>query len=442
MDVRAPYDSALIAGSMRFSYALFSLILVLCFVLCVPRILSAGEVSLDDLIQEALKNSPQILSAEARAAAAHYRIPQAASLPDPMFMFGYQNEGFERYTYGKSPDAQWMFSLSQMFPFPGKLPLRETMTTRESEALRASSGSVRLKTIARIKDLYFQLFLAYKLTDLVREKSSLFSRVEEAAVSRYSTGIGPQQEVLMAQTEKYMLLEREEMLHQKIQALGAMLNRETGRMTGLPIGKPSEPAQTAFVFGIDELIPTAYEKSPEIHMRQKVVAAAEARVLLAKKEYYPDFTVTANLAERRHLDDMWSLTTAVSIPVFYRTKQRQAVLESEASLAEARSELDSLKLEISSEITDTHSMLQTAQKLMDLYRNGLLPKAYQDFELALSGYSTGKVEALTVISRLKSVIESEASYWEQFVGRERAIARLEALTGITNIPQQSASHQE
>lgn len=442
MRVRALRGSAMAAGNMRFSHALIPLLILLSVVLCAPRTLSAGEVRLDDLLREALEHSPQILSAEAHAAAAYYRIPQSASLPDPMFMLGYQNEGFERYMYGKSPDAQWMFSLSQMFPFPGKLPLRETMTTRESEALRASSGSVRLKTIARIKELFFQLFLAYKLTDLVEEKSTLFLRIEEAAVSRYATGMGSQQEVLMAQTEKFMLLEREEMLHQKIQALEAMLNRETGRTTGLPLGRPSEPSRTEFVFSIEELLAMAHKKSPDIRMRERMVAAAETKVLIAEKEYYPDFTLTANLSERRHLDDMWSLTTAVSIPVFYRTKQRQAVHESEASLAEARSALDSMKLEISSEIRDNHSMLKTAQKLMDLYRSGLLPKAYQDFELALAGYRTGKTDALTVISRLKSVIEFETSYWEQFIGRERAIARLEALAGITNIPQLSVLRKE
>ena len=44
-----------------------------------------------------------------------------------MFMFGYQNEGHDRYTYGEMQGAQWMFSASQMFPFPGKLPLKGEM---------------------------------------------------------------------------------------------------------------------------------------------------------------------------------------------------------------------------------------------------------------------------------------------------------------------------
>ena len=40
---------------------------------------------------------------------------------------------------------------------------------------------------------------------------------------------------------------------------------------------------------------------------------------------------------------------------------------------------------------------------MDLYKNGLIPKTYQDFDSALAGYGTGNVEAITVITTLKSV---------------------------------------
>jgi hypothetical protein len=85
---------------------------------------------------------------------------------------------------------------------------------------------------------------------------------------------------------------------------------------------------------------------------------------------------------------------------------------------------------LSSAIRDNYSMLRTAEKLMELYKNGLIPKTYQDFESALSGYVTGKVEAITVISRLKSLIELETLYWNQFVEREKAIARVEAITGV------------
>ena len=74
---------------------------------------------------------------------------------------------------------------------------------------------------------------------------------------------------------------------------------------------------------------------------------------------------------------------------------------------------------------------------MSLYRDGLIPKSRQDVELSLSGYMTGTVDALTVITRLKSVIDFEISYWGQFAEHEKAAARLEAIAGLSRITTDS-----
>jgi hypothetical protein len=86
---------------------------------------------------------------------------------------------------------------------------------------------------------------------------------------------------------------------------------------------------------------------------------------------------------------------------------------------------------LSSAIRDNYSMLKTTERLMELDREGLIPKIQQDFESALSGYGTGKTEAITVINRLKTIIDFETSYWGQLAEREKAKARIEALTGTT-----------
>ncbi|MEW6418165.1 MAG: TolC family protein [Nitrospirota bacterium] len=134
----------------------------------------AEDLALQNLIEEALKNNPEVLIAESRWKTSTFKIPQAKSLPDPMFMFGYQNEGFRKYTFGKSEDAEWMFSASQMFPFPGKLSLKGEMASKESESMEESYSTVKLNTVARVKELYYDLFLTYKNIDLIREKKPFF----------------------------------------------------------------------------------------------------------------------------------------------------------------------------------------------------------------------------------------------------------------------------
>jgi len=388
-------------------------------------------IDLQSLIDEALANNPEIQASLARVSAVEHRIPQEKSLPDPMFMVGYQNAGFDQYTYGMMPDAMWMFSASQMFPFPTKLSTKGKMATSDFESAKKMHESLRLSVIARVKELYYDLFLAYKNLDLIKDSSMLFSKIEDAASARYSSGMAPQEELIMAQTEKYMLVEREQMLNQKIQATNAMLNATIGKDVNSPLGKPAKLEHTEFTYTLDDLLEMALEQSPEIKAKDEMTDSSESKVKMAKKEYLPDFTFSANYYERGdNFDDMWSITTSINIPIFFWKKQRQAVLEATEDFSAAKSDLEATKLMLSSAIKDNYSMLKTSEKLVDLYENGLIPKVRQDFDAALARYATGQVEEITVISRLKSLVDYELMYWTQLAEREKAIARIEALTGL------------
>ncbi len=389
----------------------------------------AQDLKLSDIVEEALKNNPDILASQAKIEAARYRIPQLKSLPDPMFMFGYQNEGFDRYTYGEMQGAQWMFSASQQFPFPGKRSLKGDMAERDAESLEAMHELLKLRTAARVKELYFDLFLVYKNIDLLKSKRDLFIRIEDLALGRYAAGKAMQQEVLMAQTEKYMLLEKEEMLRQKILSLEAMLRATLGRDSRVPLGRPIDPVYRPFTLTVDDALQMADRHSPEIKARAKMLEAANTRLLMAQKEYYPDFNINASYYNRKgDFKDMWSATSTINIPLYYKTKQEPAVLEAKAFLAQAKQELEAVKLMVSAAIQDNFSMLRSSEKLMDLYRNGLIPKNVQDVESAFTGYATGRTDAIVVISRLKTLLDYEALYWSQFAEREKALARLHAIT--------------
>lgn len=397
---------------------------------------TAQDLKLDDLISEALKNSPEIHSYQSRNEGARQRIPQAGSLPDPMVMFGYQNEGFNRYTYGEEPNSQWMFGLSQQFPFPGKRALKGEMAERDAESQEAMYELLKLRTVSRVKELYYDLFLAHKNIDLLKERRTLFDRIEELALARFGSGKGMQQEVLMAQTEKYMLLEKEAMFQQKIVSLEAMLKAAIGREDGNSLGRPGDFSHQPFPINNDEVVKMALDHSPEVKSRNKMIEAANARVLMARKEFYPDFGINAQYFNRRgEFMDMWSLTATVNIPLYYRSKQVPALKEAKANLTQAKQELESVKLMVTAAVRDNMSMVRSADKLMDLYKNGLIPKSTQDVELALSGYSTGRTEAIVVLSRLKTLLEYENQYWTQLIEREKAIARLHAISeGMSSIP--------
>ena len=389
----------------------------------------AQDLKLDDLVDEALRNNPEIQAYDARIDGARQRVPQARSLPDPMLMFGYQNEGFDRYTYGKEQGAQWMFGATQQFLFPGKRALKGEMAKLDADSQEAMLEFLKLRTVARVKELYLDLFLAYKNIDLLRARQVLFARIEDLALGRYGTGKGMQQEVLMAQTEKYMLLEKEAMFKQKIESLDAMLRATIGREGGTSLGRPVAPSYQPLLYKTEEAVELALSHSPEIKSRSKMIEAAETKVKMAKKEFLPDFSINANYYKRTgDFMDMWSLTSTINVPIYFFTKQAPALSEAKAGLVQAKQELEAAKLMIAAAIRDNISMIRSADTLMDLYKNGLIPKNTQDVDLALSGYATGRTEAIIVLSRLKTLLEYETQYWTQFTEREKAVARLHAIT--------------
>jgi outer membrane protein TolC len=423
---------AVVSGEIKSSLVIVISLMIL-FLLHPP--VFGEELDLGWLIDEALKNNREILMLTDKAAAAEHRIMPAQSLPDPMVTFGYQNTSLSTYNYNKDGDSYWIATASQMFPYPGKRELKGDMARADAEGQKAYLDALRLRVVSRVKELYNDLFLAYKMIDILQEKIDLFSRIEGAALARYSTGTGPQQEVLMAQTEKYMILERQEMFRQKIQSQEAMLNLTAGRAPTAPLGRPKQLASTKIDFTLEELTKKAYEASPEIRVKEKMIAASEAKLQMAKKEFYPDVTLNAGVNQAGpDFQNMYMLTASVNLPVYFQTKQDPAVKEATASLSEAKHDLEATKLMLASTLRDNYSMMRSAERQLDLYENALISKSTQDYQLALSGYAAGKIEALTVISRLKSFLEVELLYWNQFVEREKALARITAITGV-GIPE-------
>ncbi|MDI6743605.1 MAG: TolC family protein, partial [Smithella sp.] len=242
-----------------------------------------------------------------------------------------------------------------------------------------------------------------------------------------------QQDVIMAQTEKYMLLEKEEMGRQKIQSLEAMLKAVIGRHQGDSLPRPIEPVYQLFARDIHEAIHLATQNSPELKSRHKMLEAANTKVAMARKEYYPDFALSGSYYNRSgDFPDMWAATVTFNLPVYFQSKQKPAVMEAEANVSQADQELVATQLMIEAALRDNYAMLRSAERLMEIYKDGILPKTRQDIEQALTGYSTGRGETVNILSRLKTLLDYEFLYWSQLVEREKAVARVQAITAGLN----------
>jgi outer membrane protein, heavy metal efflux system len=408
------------------------LIMLLAFLgVLVTRPLQARDAMLEGLISDALKNNPQLIAAEQKADAAFKKVPVKKSLPDPMLMFGYQNAGFNKITYGEMLDSQFMFTASQMFLYPGKRRLSGEVADYEARVLKSSADFLKKQITLSITEQFYDIMYACREQYILSLKNEINGKLEKAALSMYASGMASQEDVIMAQSEKYMILERQEMARQKVEALNAMLSSETGSQVNLSFDMSAEYPITPFPFSQDELTKKAHETSPDIMMQKNMVEAQTRMLQIAEKEALPDVTLNASYMNKGGgFDDMWSLTASLPIPVFYASKQKNQIEGAGISMAAARKEMEGARLMAESLIRDSYSMIRAADKLMEIYRKALIPKGRQDIDSVLARFSSGKSNSMQTISRLKQPLEFELSYYQQFTSREKAIARINSVTGI------------
>lgn len=390
----------------------------------------AENSELERIIVKALDHSPELAALRSKAGASRHRIPQAGSLPDPMFMVGYQNMGTRAYTYGDE-DSQWMFTASQMFPFPGKLSLKTEMAEKEADSLQYETEMSEINLIQKIRETYYDIALASKELEIISAKKTLYEKIEETSLARYSTGMGMQQDALMAQTEKYMLIESSEMIKAGILSKKAMFAGFTGDYEAKDNIDPVFPAMTEFTLSIDEALKKAESGYPEILAKMKMSDASKSRAEMAKKEYFPDFTVSAGYGLRGgDYDDMVNVSATANIPLYYKTRQSEGVYEAKKLLDQSRHEVEEAKVMTASRIRENYAMLKSSENLSKLYINAIIPKNRQDFDLSLASFSAGRTEASMVMEKLKKLRDSETAYWKNLAEREKAVARIEALAGI------------
>ncbi len=390
----------------------------------------ASDTQLESLLKNALTKNHEILMMEHRVKGAKHRISQSGALPDPMLMFGYQNEGWSRFTLGEMQGAQWAFSVSQSLPFPGKLSLKKEVAEKEAEVTSISLEALKTSTAQRVYELYYDLFLVQKSLQLLKSNHSVLQQMEEIALSRLSLGLIRQQEVLSIQSQKYMLMEQEAMFRQKAEALEGMLNTIADREVSSPFSPIPDIELTDFNHTLQDLIRLSEEGSFELKTKRQAQKVWESKIDLARREYYPDFTVSAGIFPRTGpFLDMWSLTVSMNIPLFYKSKQRQMVYEAEAMSNEARHEIKASMALLQASLRENLAMIQSADKIMEIYKKALIPTAYQELETMLYSYRVGTIETSEVVQKIRQIIDLESAYWRQVVDRQKAVIRIKALTG-------------
>ncbi|HLG16173.1 MAG TPA: TolC family protein [Blastocatellia bacterium] len=385
------------------------------------------------LVDQALERNPEIQSMARSFDMMRARIPQARALPDPMLEVGYLGNivPIPPFDIQKGdPSSARMVSFSQEIPFPGKRPLKEKMAAMSAESEWWAYEQVRLNVVAEVKDAYFDLYYFTKASEIVSKNKDLLEKFEKIAEARYAVGRGIQQDVLKAQVEISKLIDQLTVLEQRRQTSVARLNSLLNRDPESPLGKSEEVQPQGFAVGLAELRELALANYPSLKSQRRAIDRERYGVQLAQKEFYPDFSVRFSYQNRPEMPDMYGVSIGVKLPLYFWQKQRPAVAEAAASAAAEEKRLENATTLLFFKLKDKYLAAATAQRLVSLYGTTIIPQSSLSLESAIAGYEVGKVDFLTLLDNVVTLLNYELSYYEQLSNVEKAVAAMEPLVGV------------
>ena len=166
-----------------------------------------------------------------------------------------------------------------------------------------------------------------------------------------------------------------------------------------------------------------------LHRDEKMIQRAEVAVNMARKEYYPDFTLNGGYYNMGGMPPMYMFRADFKIPLYYFRKQRAAVTEQSQNLAQSRKTYEATNQDLHFRIQDEYLMAETASQLVKLYDKAVIPQASLALESSLSSYETGSVDFLSVLMNYTTVVDYQMNYYEELQNFYLALARLEEMTG-------------
>jgi len=392
----------------------------------------AGAQTLASLVNETLRNNREILAAQKKYEAARQRPAQASSLPDPTLSIGSASNGppWPGAGLGANPTSNVGFAVSQQVPYPGKRKLRGEIAQKEADAEFEAYLAVRLNVIERLKQAYHELHHAQVSIESVKRSQDLLRTILQISEARYAVGRASQQDVFKAQTQfsifEAQLVRYEQELASKEIEINALLDRRPGGH----IEVPEEMSAGELKASLPELLSHARTQSPALAREQKLVERTDLSANLARKDYYPDYTVSGGYFNQGSMAPMWQLRVDVQIPAYFWRKQRAAVAEQAFAASDARHSYEAADVEIEARIREEYTVAETARKLADLYKKSVSPEARLALESSLAGYETGALDFLPVFSNFMNVVDYELAHHEQIMQFHVALARLEEMTGM------------
>ncbi|MXX04560.1 MAG: TolC family protein [Gemmatimonadetes bacterium] len=401
-----------------------------------------SDARLDGIIDEALTRNFELKSVTGRmqAARAQARIVGAPLLPQVSLDFnrtrtrrnfiGFPipggNGGVLKTTstnYGVSTNINWEIDLW------GRLSDDKAAALADLQGSQADLYGVRSSVAGQTAKAWFAAIEARRQLDLARATRDNFSVVNERIENRYARGLRPALDLRLSLANvaaaEAVVLQRMQAFDGVVRQLEILLGRYPSAELAIASELPPVPSTVPAGLPADLIA-----RRPDLMLAERQLAAAGARIGVAKKARYPAIrltgsggTSTAALTDLLDGDFIvWSLVSSLLQPLFQGGR-----LSAGVDLAEANR--DQVLANFADRALRAYGEVETALAADGLLRRreaALLEATTQAAaarELAESRYHGGLSDVITMLDAQRRAFDSEGQYLA--VRRQRLDARVD-----------------
>ncbi len=404
----------------RFRFILFTLFIPLFFAsLSKAETTSTSSLTLEEVLDVAQKNNPEIRAAQKKWNAAQARISIEKTWDKPQISYERMYSGDEK-----------LIGISQEFPFPGKLSLKGKVASKEAVMAEQGYLAKEREVRSKVKSAYAMYFLTVKSIEIFQKNAELMRHFAKVSESKYSVGKVSQTDVLRAQIELSKMLNMLVTLNQEKETAQAMLNTLLNRRPQNPLGVPQEIQIKRFDQSLEDLQNMALTTRPELLESKTAVERSQKALTSSKFEYLPD--IMAQYKRRQamspELDNTSDVMVGLTVPLWF-WKQKSMVQMAEADKEMSDAEYQTMQNMTLFGVKDLLVKAQTAERLVDLYRTSVLPQAEQALTVSDSAYQADRISFLELIDVQRNLLQFQVEHYQHLAEYEQWSAELERIIG-------------
>src|ERR1017187_1508030 len=190
------------------------------------------------------------------------------------------------------PSSNRGVTVSEQFPYPGKLKLRGEIASKEAEAAQADYEAIRRRVSAEVKTAYYDYFYYDRAIQTTERNKVLLEKLSKIAEARYRVGKAMQADVLRSQIEISLLIEKLTILEQQRATAQARINVFLLRSPECPLPPAAEIEPATIRYSLEELYALVADNDTTVLRNRKMVESSQLGVDLAQREYRPDLGVS------------------------------------------------------------------------------------------------------------------------------------------------------